>query len=34
MMSGLAKASGLSKDALCHYFDSKENLFEVVIELS
>jgi TetR/AcrR family transcriptional repressor of nem operon len=31
-MSGLVKASGLSKGAFYHYFDSKEQLFEAVIE--
>lgn len=31
-MSGLVQASGLSKGAFYHYFDSKEHLFEAVIE--
>jgi TetR/AcrR family transcriptional repressor of nem operon len=31
-MSGLVKASGLSKGAFYHYFSSKEQLFEAVIE--
>jgi TetR/AcrR family transcriptional repressor of nem operon len=31
-MNGLVKASGISKGAFYHYFDSKEQLFEGIIE--